>query len=60
ADQLKSMDLFTAKAQSSLKYAVEHLEIIQRFGRFPHRNRMLGRETTPEEQVFLDGGGFSG
>ncbi|TIM65888.1 MAG: DUF924 domain-containing protein, partial [Mesorhizobium sp.] len=43
-----------------LKYAVEHLEIIQRFGRFPHRNRMLGRETTPEEQVFLDGGGFSG
>jgi uncharacterized protein (DUF924 family) len=60
ADQLKSMDLFTAKAQSYLKYAVEHLEIIQRFGRFPHRNRMLGRETTPEEQVFLDGGGFSG
>ncbi|TIU91719.1 MAG: DUF924 domain-containing protein, partial [Mesorhizobium sp.] len=54
------MDLFTAKAQSYLKYAVEHLEIIQRFGRFPHRNRMLGRETTPEEQVFLDGGGFSG
>jgi uncharacterized protein (DUF924 family) len=60
ADQLKSMELFTAKAQSYLKYAVEHLEIIQRFGRFPHRNRMLGRETTPEEQVFLDGGGFSG
>ncbi|RWM19549.1 MAG: DUF924 family protein [Mesorhizobium sp.] len=60
ADQLKSVDLTTAKAPSYLKYAVEHLEIIQRFGRFPHRNRMLGRETTPEEQVFLDGGGFSG
>jgi uncharacterized protein (DUF924 family) len=60
ADQLNSMDLFTAKAQSYLKYAIEHLEIIQRFGRFPHRNRMLGRETTPEEQLFLDGGGFSG
>ena len=60
ADQLKSVDLTTSKAQSYLKYAVEHLEIIQRFGRFPHRNRMLGRETTPEEQVFLDGGGFSG
>lgn len=60
ADQIKSVDLTTAKAQSYLKYAVEHLEIIQRFGRFPHRNRMLGRETTPEEQVFLDGGGFSG
>ncbi|TIM33130.1 MAG: DUF924 family protein [Mesorhizobium sp.] len=60
ADQLKSVDLTTAKAQSYLKYAVEHLEIIRRFGRFPHRNRMLGRETTPEEQVFLDGGGFAG
>ncbi|TIO07963.1 DUF924 family protein [Mesorhizobium sp.] len=60
ADQLKSVDLTTNKAQSYLKYAVEHLEIIQRFGRFPHRNRMLGRETTSEEQVFLDGGGFSG
>lgn len=60
ADQLKSVDLTTAKAQSYLKYAVEHLEIIQRFGRFPHRNRMLGRETTPQEQVFLDGGGFAG
>jgi uncharacterized protein (DUF924 family) len=60
ADQLKSVDLTTAKAPTYLKYAVEHLEIIQRFGRFPHRNRMLGRETTPEERVFLDGGGFSG
>ncbi|RUU01360.1 DUF924 family protein, partial [Mesorhizobium sp. USDA-HM6] len=36
------------------------LEIIERFGRFPHRNRMLGRETTPEEKAFLDDGGFSG
>jgi uncharacterized protein (DUF924 family) len=60
ADQLKSMELVTAKAQSYLKYAVEHRDIIQRFGRFPHRNKMLGRETTPEEQAFLDGGGFSG
>ena len=32
----------------------------QRFGRFPHRNPMLGRETTPEEQAFLDDGGFAG
>jgi uncharacterized protein (DUF924 family) len=43
-----------------LKYAEEHLEIVRRFGRFPHRNRMLGRATTAEEQAFLDGGGFSG
>ena len=34
--------------------------IIRRFGRFPHRNTMLGRHTTPAEQAFLDGGGFTG
>ncbi|CCV14137.1 DUF924 family protein [Mesorhizobium sp. STM 4661] len=60
ADQLRSVDLTAAKAPDYLKYAVEHRDIIQRFGRFPHRNKMLGRETTPEEQAFLDGGGFSG
>ncbi len=38
----------------------EHADIIRRFGRFPHRNRTLGRATTPEEQAFLDAGGFSG
>lgn len=59
-DQLRCVDLTAAKAPAYLKYAVEHRDIIQRFGRFPHRNRMLGRETTPEEQTFLDGGGFSG
>lgn len=37
-----------------------HRDIIVRFGRFPHRNPMLGRTTTAEEQAFLDGGGFSG
>jgi uncharacterized protein (DUF924 family) len=42
------------------KHAVGHRDIVQRFGRFPHRNRMLGRETTADEQVFLDGGGFAG
>ncbi|QAU44872.1 DUF924 family protein [Bradyrhizobium guangzhouense] len=40
--------------------AAEHAEIIRRFGRFPHRNNVLGRETTADEQAFLDGGGFSG
>jgi len=43
-----------------LKYAEDHADIIRRFGRFPHRNRVLGRPTTPEEQAFLDAGGFSG
>jgi len=60
ADQQRSVDLTAAKAPGYLKYAEEHLEIIQRFGRFPHRNRMLGRATTAEERAFLDGGGFSG
>ena len=44
----------------SINAALEHREIIQRFGRFPHRNPVLGRHTTPAEQAFLDGGGFKG
>ncbi|MEL7226022.1 MAG: DUF924 family protein, partial [Cyanobacteria bacterium J06576_12] len=32
---------------------IRHRDIIERFGRFPHRNEILGRESTPEEQVFL-------
>lgn len=40
-------------------YAQAHLEVIERFGRFPHRNRALGRVNTDEEQAWLDaGGGF--
>jgi uncharacterized protein (DUF924 family) len=42
------------------KYAELHLDIIRRFGRFPHRNPTLGRSMTAEEQAFLDGGGFAG
>lgn len=60
ADQHISVELTRARAEPHLKYAVEHRDIIENFGRFPHRNRMLGRETTPHEQGFLDGGGFSG
>lgn len=43
-----------------LKWVRIHREIIARFGRFPHRNPALGRVTTPEEQAFLDEGGFAG
>ena len=43
-----------------LKWAELHADIIRRFGRFPHRNPILGRNTTPQEQAFLDGGGFGG
>ena len=42
------------------KWGRIHRDIIVRFGRFPHRNAVLGRETTPEEQLFLDEGGFGG
>lgn len=60
-DQLRCVALFenTDNAEN-LKYAREHADIIQRFGRFPHRNRLLGRDTTADEQAFLDGGGFAG
>jgi uncharacterized protein (DUF924 family) len=40
-------------------YALVHMDAIRRFGRFPHRNKVLGRESTPEEQQYLDTGGFS-
>lgn len=43
-----------------VKFAEIHRDIIRDFGRFPHRNAILGRETTPAEQSFLDDGGFAG
>ncbi len=39
--------------EEAILYAKRHLEIIERFGRFPHRNAVLGRATTPEEEAFL-------
>ncbi|MEW6538734.1 MAG: DUF924 family protein [Pseudomonadota bacterium] len=42
------------------KWGKLHRDIIVRFGRFPHRNAALGRQTTLEEQAFLDEGGFGG
>ncbi len=39
-----------------LDYAIEHRDIIRRFGRFPHRNAILGRGSTPEEEAYLAGG----
>ncbi|MBN8615865.1 MAG: DUF924 family protein [Deltaproteobacteria bacterium] len=42
------------------QHANGHRDIIRRFGRFPHRNALLGRETTAEEKAFLDEGGFGG
>jgi uncharacterized protein (DUF924 family) len=61
ADQERGIAFYQAAGDSDgLKWAEIHADIIRRFGRFPHRNAVLGRATTPEEQAFLDGGGFSG
>ena len=46
--------------EESRRWALHHRDIIRRFGRFPHRNAVLGRESTPEELAFLAEGGFSG
>ena len=60
ADQIRCIELSRAAGHAeNLKWAEHHADIIRRFGRFPHRNALLGRATTPEEQAFLDGGGFS-
>ncbi len=66
--QQRSVALFESLAASSpahqrsffelsLEHAREHRDLIARFGRFPHRNRVVGRESTPEEGAYLQGGG---
>jgi uncharacterized protein (DUF924 family) len=61
SDQDRCVALFEKSGNANnLKYALDHAGIVRRFGRFPHRNQMLGRQTTSEEQAFLDGGGFKG
>lgn len=46
-------------AENTYDYAIQHLKVIEKFGRFPHRNAALGRDTTPEEADWLaEGGGF--
>ncbi len=61
ADQERCIALVAALGDADLlKWAEVHADIIRRFGRFPHRNVVLGRTTTAEEQSFLDDGGFSG
>lgn len=58
ADQERAVALLQAMDQA--KWALHHRDIIRRFGRFPHRNAALGRESTPEEREFLREGGFGG
>lgn len=64
-DQRFSVSLFEKHRDETgdaepLKWAIVHLELIERFGRFPHRNAALGRQTTAEEQAYLDDDGFKG
>jgi uncharacterized protein (DUF924 family) len=61
ADQERAVAFHKAIGDADgLKWAEIHADIIRRFGRFPHRNAALGRTTTPDEQAFLDAGGFAG
>ena len=59
AAQRRSLALFEALDPNDMEYARRHHEIIARFGRFPHRNAVLGRESTPEEIEFLKRPGSS-
>ena len=60
ADQDRALQLYAPLGSESQRFAVVHQAIIARFGRFPHRNALLGRTTTADEQAFLDSGGFAG
>ena len=58
-DQDRSVRLYEALGEAGqLRYATEHRDVVQRFGRFPHRNRTLGRDTTPIEKAFLEADDF--
>lgn len=69
-DQERSVALYRALSASVpptqraafdgfVDFAVRHRDIVERFGRFPHRNRVLGRPSSPEELAFLEGPGSS-
>ena len=60
ADQDICCDYFRGTGEKDGYYfALVHMDAIRRFGRFPHRNAVLGRTTTPEEHRYMDSGGFS-
>lgn len=59
--QRRAVALFHTMGLSGMAHwAKLHLDIIARFGRFPHRNAVLGRASTPDELAFLKEGGFAG
>lgn len=56
----EAMKLFAEPGlENNMTFEIRHKEIIARFGRYPHRNAILGRESTPEELVFLQMPGSS-
>lgn len=63
ADQDFSVACFATRmpetGADNLRHAIAHREVIRRFGRFPYRNAAFGRDTGPEEQAFLDAGGYA-
>jgi uncharacterized protein (DUF924 family) len=59
ADQDLSVALFTPAGAEQRRFAEAHRDIVRRFGRFPHRNALLGRASTPEELEFLKQPGSS-
>jgi uncharacterized protein (DUF924 family) len=60
ADQERSVELTKRIGKANLEHAEGHRDIVRRFGRFPHRNPILRRAMTADEQHFLDSGGFAG
>ncbi|MFM9923354.1 DUF924 family protein [Variovorax sp. H27-G14] len=60
AEQERSVLLNAALDANTQRFALLHRDIVARFGRFPHRNRLLGRTSSMEEQKYLDEGGFAG
>jgi len=59
--QEESVALFRDRqpGADNLSYAIEHRDIVKKFGRFPHRNKVLERQSTAEEIAFLNAGGFN-
>lgn len=60
ADQDRAVALYRPLGGEGLRYAEIHRDAVARFGRFPHRNPVLGRAMTADEQRYLDQGGFGG
>jgi uncharacterized protein (DUF924 family) len=59
-DRERSVHLCRRLADVDLAHAEHHHDIIRRFGRFPRRNAILGRVSIPQEQRYLDDGGYAG